>query len=47
MYTTVRNMRNLYLPVDLQLSMFDTIVTPIKLHGSGVWEIENMILQDN
>ena len=37
MYATVRNMIRLHRPVDLQLSIFDTIVRPIMLYYSEVW----------
>ena len=40
MYATVRNMRFLHLPVDLELSIFETIVRPIMLYGSEVWGFE-------
>ena len=46
MYATIRNMRRLHLPIDLQLSIFDTIVRPIMLYGSEVWGFEkNDILE--
>ena len=46
MYATIRNMRRLHLPIDLQLSIFDTIVRPIMLYGSEVWGFEKNDILD-
>ena len=37
MYAVLNRCRNLMLPVDLQLQLFDTLVLPILLYGSEVW----------
>lgn len=41
MFAVLRKSRKLHLPVDLQLQLFDSIVTPILLYGSEVSGFEN------
>ena len=36
-----RKIRNISIPVDLQLKLFDSLVSPILLHASEVWGFEN------
>ena len=41
MYSLLRKSKNLCLPIDVQLHLFDHMITPILLYGSGVWGCEN------
>ena len=41
MYSMLKKCRSLGLPIDLQLKMFDTMVTPILLYGCEIWGFEN------
>lgn len=41
MYSMLRKCRSLGLPIDIQLKMFDTMVSPILLYGCEVWGYEN------
>ena len=43
MYSILRKSRNLKLPVDLQLKLFDSLVLPILLYGAEIWGFENSI----
>ena len=40
MYAVLKKSRNLQLPVDIQLQLFDSMVAPILLHGSEVTGFE-------
>ena len=44
MFSLLRKARSLLLPVDLQLELFHTLVTPIVLYGSEIWGYENLEL---
>ena len=46
MFTVIRKSRNLSLPIDLQLHLFDTMITPVLLYGSEVWRYESSVLLD-
>ena len=46
MYSILKKCRNLNLPVDIQLELFDTIVLPVVMYGCEVWGFEkNNILE--
>ena len=40
LYALYRKKYNLAIPVDLQLKLFDTLVTPILLYSSEIWGFE-------
>jgi hypothetical protein len=40
-YSVYRKVRNLCIPVDLQLKLFDSIVLPILTYSCEVWGFEN------
>ena len=42
MYALIKKARDLDLPIDLQLEMFDATVAPIILYGSEIWGYENL-----
>ena len=46
MYAVVTKARQLNLPIDLQLHLFDTSVLPILLYGCEVWGYENIRVLD-
>jgi hypothetical protein len=39
---SVRKLRNISVPVDLQLKLFDTLILPILTYGCEVWGYENV-----
>jgi hypothetical protein len=41
LFAVYRRIKNQPIPVDLQLKLFDSLVEPILLYGSEVWEFEN------
>ena len=41
MFSLLKKSRVLNLPIDLQLDLFDKLVTPILLYGSEIWAYEN------
>ena len=41
MYSLLKKSKNLCLPIDVQLYLFDHMIAPILLHGSWVWGCEN------
>ncbi|XP_021350729.1 uncharacterized protein LOC110448677 [Mizuhopecten yessoensis] len=41
-FAIYKKIRNLSLPIDLQLKLFDSLVEPILLYGSDVWGFENL-----
>ena len=41
LYSVYRKVRNLCIPVDLQLKLFDSIVLPIPTYSCEVWGFEN------
>ena len=41
LYSVKRKVRNLCIPVDLQLKLFDSIVLPILTYSCEVWGFEN------
>jgi len=42
MYAILRKSRRMGLPIDLQLQLFDSVVSPILLYGVEVWGHENI-----
>ena len=45
MFAVLNRCRNLMLPVDLQLQLFDSIILPILLYGAEVWgPFQNIII---
>ena len=42
MYALYRKIRNISIPVDLQLNMFDTLIMPILTYGCEIWGFENI-----
>ena len=41
LYALYRKIRNLAIPIDLQLKLFDSLITPILVYSSEVWGFEN------
>ena len=39
LYAVYHKIRNMQLPIDLQLNIFDSLVAPILLYGSEVWVV--------
>ena len=46
MFSVMKKARKLSLPVDMQLHLFDTMISPILMYGSEVWGIENIDIID-
>ena len=46
MFGLISKSRNLNLPLDIQLSLFDSIVKPVMLYGSEIWGPQNCNLAD-
>lgn len=46
MYALITKARNLNLPIDIQLQLFDTLVVPILLYGCEIWGYENNAILD-
>ena len=42
MFSIFKRSRVLNLPIDIQLNLFDSMVTPILLYGCEAWENENI-----
>lgn len=42
LFAVYTKIRNLHLPIDLQLKLFDYLVEPILLYGSEIWGFENI-----
>lgn len=41
LFAVYRKIRNISIPVDIQLKLFDSLVSPILLYASEVWGFEN------
>lgn len=41
LYALYRKIKNLNIPIDLQLKLFDSLVVPILLYGCEIWGFEN------
>ena len=46
MFSLIRKARKLFLPLDIQLHLFDSMITPILLYGTEVWGCENVDIID-
>ena len=42
MFSVLKSSRELELPIDLQLELFDSLVLPILLYGCEIWGFENI-----
>ena len=40
MFALLRRSRQLQLPIDIMIHIFDTLVKPVFLYGSGIWAHE-------
>ena len=45
-FSLIRKARKLFLPLDIQLHFFDSMITPILLYGAEVWGCENVDIVD-
>jgi hypothetical protein len=41
LYALYRKIRNLAIPIDVQLKLFDSLITPIFVYSCEVWGFEN------
>ena len=41
MHVLFKRIRNLDIPIDLQLYLFDHVILPITLYGCDIWGFEN------
>jgi hypothetical protein len=41
LYALYRKIRNLAIPIDLLLKLFDSLITPILVYSCEVWGFEN------
>jgi hypothetical protein len=41
LYALFRKIRNLAIPIDLQLKLFDSLITPILVYSCEVWGFKN------
>jgi hypothetical protein len=41
LYALYRKIRNLAIPIDVQLKLFDSLITPILIYSCEVWGFEN------
>ena len=41
MHVLLKRIRNLNLPIDLQLYLFDHVIFSIALYGCEIWDFEN------
>jgi hypothetical protein len=41
MYALYKKIKNISIPVDLQLKLFDSLVAPVLLYASEIWGFEN------
>ena len=46
MFSLLRKARSLQLPIDLQLHLFDKVVTPVILYGCELWGFESCKILD-
>ena len=47
MYVLFKRIRNLYIPIDLQLYLFDHVILLIALYGCKIWGFENSQIIEN
>ena len=41
LYSLYKQIRNIYIPIDLQLKLFDALVYPILMYSAEIWGFEN------
>ena len=46
MFALLKKSKELDLPIDLQLELFDSLILPILLYGCEVWGYENVLILD-
>ena len=46
MFSLIRKARKLFLPLDIQLHLFDSMITPMLLYGTEVWGCETVDIID-
>ena len=46
MFALLNKSKELDLPIDLQLELFDSLILPILLYGCEVWGYENVLILD-
>ena len=46
MFALLKKSKELYLPIDLQIELFDSLILPILLYGCEVWGYENVLILD-
>ena len=44
MFVILKKSKELDLPIDLQLELFDSLILPILLYGCEVWGYENVLI---
>ena len=42
MHVLFKRIRNLFIPIDLQLYLFDNVILPVALYGCEIWGFENI-----
>ena len=42
MFSLLRRSRQLDLPLDIQVELFDTLIMPILTYGCEVWGVQNL-----
>ena len=47
MHVLFKRIRNLDIPIDLQLYLFDHVILPIALYGCEIWGFENSQIIEN
>ena len=47
MFALLKKLKELDLPIDLQLKLFDSSILSILLYGCEVWEYENVLILDS
>ena len=43
-YALYRKLRNISIPIDLQLKLFDSLIEPILLYSCEIWRFENLAI---
>ena len=44
LYALYRKLRNISIPIDLQLKLFDSLIEPILLYSCEIWGFENLAI---
>ena len=47
MHVLFKRIRNLNIPIDIQLYLFDHVILPIALYGCEIWGFENSQIVEN